>query len=63
MGKGKGIRVNQIKVEEWILEDIRRIRKIPKVDRSMNENSYMKVLASYVKMVESHNYHIAKVRK
>jgi hypothetical protein len=51
-----------IKIEEWILEDIRRIRKIPKADRSPDEHSYMKILMSYTKMVESHNYHIAKVK-
>lgn len=49
-----------IKIEDWILEDIRRIRKIPQHDRSPYENGYLSLLWEYNNMVSEFN---AKMRK
>lgn len=61
MGKSKEIGL--IKVEDWILEDIRRIRKIPQPSRSPDEHSYLKLLSEYSNKVQEFNIMLRRLKK
>ncbi|MND81468.1 hypothetical protein D3C76_705290 [compost metagenome] len=50
-----------IKVEDWITEDIKRLRKIPQ--KSPDEHAYLKLLVQYNVMVQQFNAKIQKVKK
>lgn len=44
-----------IKIDDWILEDIKRIRKIPHEQRSQDESAYINLLTDYNQMVSQFN--------
>jgi hypothetical protein len=49
-----------ITVEGWILDDIKRIRKIPQ--KTQDEHAYLKLLVQYNVMVQQFNAKIQKVK-
>lgn len=51
------------KIEEWVVDDIRRIRKIPKDSRSPDENEYIKLLYDYHSQVQEFNAILRKLKK
>ena len=52
-----------IKLEEWMHEDLKRIRAIQPPDRSLDEQSYLMLLVEYNHMIGEFNRKLRKMQK
>ena len=52
-----------IKLEDWMHEDLKRIRSIQPPDRSLDEQSYLSLLVEYNHMISEFNRKLRKMQK